>query len=348
MGFLFSIVRFTQAQYEQYLSSDGSGLSFFAKDAEYYYGWATATDVQFYRSGGVVNTESSDWEAWVDLCENLSAIKNDFTARNNLTPYSDDEFWDRDFTYDGAHLYLTFYPYANNRSDAEQQGINWQDVSYTLVLSQPATQGEAGIWCVERWYDTTYGNLYIEFPATSQPAAAYYAVLQKAADTGTDTALLDPVSAAVSFAKTKFDYATVTVDSFSPVNGEPAGNVLRRFNVVFDDMGTLQKLTNESGKSYLSKAYGVPSYYNGPLSNYTGSSLYPILWIIAQAPSSISGNAVICRNSGGEKTLTFYKQDSLLCVETDGTQRWYKPAYPYNKSPYDRMLSYYEEFQAAE
>ena len=46
-GFIFSIVRYTQAQYEQFLCSDGSGQSFFAKDNTYYYGWIVPTDVQF-------------------------------------------------------------------------------------------------------------------------------------------------------------------------------------------------------------------------------------------------------------------------------------------------------------
>lgn len=221
MGFLFSIVRYTQAQYEQFLCSDGSGLNFFAKDDTYYYGWETFTDVQFYRSGNMtINTESDDWKAWATLYDSLSVIKGDFITRNRLTAYSDDEFRNKEFTYDGAHLYLTYYPYYAYQSAAEQQGFNWKDKAYTLVLSQPVIQGEKGIWCVERWYDDN-SSFYYEFPYESgQSATECYAALQSAADTGADTSSLDPVQAALKFVKTRFDHKLATADSFAPIEGE--------------------------------------------------------------------------------------------------------------------------------
>ena len=72
------------------------------------------------------------------------------------------------------------------------------DTAYTLVLSQPATQGEEGIWCVDRWVDQN-GTRYLVVPETDQPMDDYYAALQDACDAGERPDLLDPVAVALDF-----------------------------------------------------------------------------------------------------------------------------------------------------
>lgn len=338
-GYLFGICRYTQAQYESYLCSDGSGLSFFAKDDTYYYGHTFATDVQFYRSG-IKSYEEDVFAPWTELTEQVDGILGDFITRNGLTTYSDNEFWNRDFTYDGEHRYVTYYPYyAVNGS---------RNSSYTLVLSQPAKRGEGGIWCVERWYDNDYGNLYYYFPSwnnsTGLGAAEYYARLQTECDNGHRPGLLDPVQAAMEFATEHFGHTPV-LDSFTVIDGEPAGSVLRLCNQVFDDMGTLQAAALSSDGTHMElDKQEIPDYYDMPFSSYTGSGLYPIIWLHAEEPTSLSGNVVYCRNADETKLLAFYEQDSLLSVNVDGTKQWFKPAYSYDRSPYDRMFSFYEEF----
>jgi beta-lactamase regulating signal transducer with metallopeptidase domain len=342
MGFIFSLARYTQAQYEQFLASDGSGQSFFAKDDTYYYGWFTATDVQFYRSDNDIDLESDDWKAWEALCDKCADIKTDFIARNHLTPYSDSEFWEKEFTWDGAHLFLSYYPYYAYPDTAGAQGFTWQDVAYTLVLSQPAAQGDQGIWCVERWYDEN-GSLYYVFPRdTAESAAEYYAALQSVADSGGDPALATPENAALAFAKDYFDHTAATKDSFRRIEGQVAGNVWCLSNQVLDDMGTLQaSILDASGNSDDQEALEVPDYQT-PFS--TPTSLYAYIWLKAEAPDRITGGVVYCRNSDGSKTIAFYEQDRLLCINADGTEQWFKPAYPYSNSPYDGMLGRYEEF----
>lgn len=169
-GFLFDIVRYTPAQHEQYLCSDGSGLTFFAKDDTYYYGHGYATDVQFYCSD--IDTYSEDpFAPWTELTDAVDGIMDDFISRNDLTAYSDHEFWGREITCDGAPVYVAYYPYYSINGS--------KDARYTLVLSQPAVQGDGGIWCVERWYDSN-GLLYYYFPYWNNlPAAEYYAAQQK-------------------------------------------------------------------------------------------------------------------------------------------------------------------------
>ena len=79
-GLLFRVVRYTEAQYEQFLSSDHSGQGFFAKDDAHYYGFSSPTDVQ----------APYDWEAYQELASSLKDfIKTDFTKRNRLTAHDD-------------------------------------------------------------------------------------------------------------------------------------------------------------------------------------------------------------------------------------------------------------------
>jgi hypothetical protein len=193
MGLLFSIVRYTEAQYEQFLASDGSGLRFFAKDDRYYYGFMFPTDMQAY-----------DYELYAQLLESLrDFIESDFLKRNRLTPYDDSEFFGRTYTYDGEHVFMKYYPYyvVNGKKDEV----------WTLCLSQPVKQGEGGIWCVERWRDQ-YGNIYPYFPdADGVPSGEYYAALQAGEDARRQdpqfdlkTSWFDPEYAALQFIKEVF------------------------------------------------------------------------------------------------------------------------------------------------
>jgi hypothetical protein len=187
-GYLFSIARYTRAQYEQYLGSDGSDQSFFAKDDNYYYGWFVPTDVQFYRTGGTISTESDDWKVWTELKEKCGEIRGDFIARNCLTAYSDSEFMGREFTYEGAHRYLTYYPYYAYQNAAAQQGFGWKDIplhARSLSARRAGRTGHSGVWSAVR--QLTPASIY-EFPdATDRCAADYYTDLQSAADRGEDT-----------------------------------------------------------------------------------------------------------------------------------------------------------------
>ena len=149
------------------MQTDGSGISFYARDDQWYYGFSFATDVQ----------APDDQEAFAQLLSELGEyVKYDMITRNNLTPYSDDEFFERPYTYDSPHIILNYYPYYAYDGSKEEV--------WTLTLSQPARQGLGGIWCVERWTDSN-GNVYPYFPdANGIPAAEYYAEIQARCDSG--------------------------------------------------------------------------------------------------------------------------------------------------------------------
>jgi hypothetical protein len=214
MGFLFSIARYTAAQYEQFLTSDGSGRSFFARDDTHYYGFFYPTDVQ----------APDDYAAYEELFLSLGDfVRSDFIRRNRLTAYSDDEFFGRTYTYDGEHVFIKYYPYyAVNGS---------KDEVWTLYLSQPVKQGDGGIWCVERWRDQ-YGNVYPYFPdGDGVPSREYYAALQREADAQRQdplfdpkTSLFDPEHVALEFVERVFGHAPSATGSLERAenSGTPA------------------------------------------------------------------------------------------------------------------------------
>lgn len=84
MGWLFTILRWDQAQYQQYLTEDGSGVDVFGKDDSNYYVCLQATDSTFYPTGNM-----EDQQRWEVLYTNLrEEVKADCIARNQLESLS--------------------------------------------------------------------------------------------------------------------------------------------------------------------------------------------------------------------------------------------------------------------
>ena len=77
-GWLFSLVRCDFDQYMEALEADIPGLDFFARDDNWFYGWATPTDVRLYRQGTVTEEDSAQWEQALAVS---GLVKSDFIAR---------------------------------------------------------------------------------------------------------------------------------------------------------------------------------------------------------------------------------------------------------------------------
>ena len=119
-----------------------------------------------------------------------------------------------DFSYTGIHRDVTYYP------DAPADGSEFDESTaraYTIVLAQPVTQGEGGIWCVERWYDDK-GERHFVLPDTDLPAEEFYAQCQEQADetgsTGSPWADLD-----INWVLLNFVTDTFQVSNFSSRGG---------------------------------------------------------------------------------------------------------------------------------
>ena len=190
IGFLWGFCELDEATFQDHLAFEPPGSTLFAKKDGLYYAYLYPTDVQFYRSGDLADATAEDWAQWEMLNTLGAEVCRDFIERNELEPCSARDFYDRPFTWDGANAYVQYYPYYT--FDGSKREFD------TLVLSQPARQGEGGIWCVERVYDV-YGTPSLHFPDGDIPAAEYYAALQAECDAGLHSELLTPLGAAGHF-----------------------------------------------------------------------------------------------------------------------------------------------------
>lgn len=327
MGFLFSFFRYDQVGYEQnYLAvHGGEGQTIFARDGEWYYGMAYPTDVQFFTADGDQDTGSADYQRWEYVRSRIPDIQADFIVRNGLTPYNGAEL-DRPFLWTGEHRYVEVHSadYA---------------VSLTLLLSQPVTQGSGGIWCVEGSFDNNYGSWSRELPyGIEVTVAEYYADLQAQVDQGHRPGLLDPVQAAREWYQEKYEAETLDGLTFTLMEGEPAGDLGSTIGRVTGQTGTLESLfylDGDPGSSEGRLAFHDPEFLSGEVRWY----LQTFVWMEGQGPETIEGEAVRYQTESGDEFL-FLEEDGLLRITIGGEVFWYRPAYAYQVSPYDKMLSY--------
>lgn len=326
MGFLFSFFRYDQVGYEQnYLAvHGGTGQTIFARDGEWYYGMAYPTDVQFYTADGDQDTDSADYRRWEYVCSRIPDIQADFIVRNGLTPYDGGAELNQPFLWEGEHRYVEVHSadYA---------------VSLTLLLSQPVTQGSGGIWCVEGSFENNYGGWGRELPYGIQVTAAeYYADLQAQVDQGHRPGLLDPVQAAMDWYREKYDAETLDGLTFTLMEGEPAGDLWSTIGQVAGQAGTLESLfylDGDPGSSEGRLAFHNPEFLSGEVRWY----LQTFVWMEGQGPETIEGEAVRYQTESGDELL-FLEEDGLLRITIGDAVSWYRPAYAYQVSPYDKML----------
>lgn len=326
MGFLFSFFRYDQVGYEQnYLAvHGGTGQTIFARDGEWYYGMAYPTDVQFYTADGDQDTDSADYRRWEYVCSRIPDIQADFIVRNGLTPYDGGAELNQPFLWEGEHRYVEVHSadYA---------------VSLTLLLSQPVTQGSGGIWCVEGSFENNYGGWGRELPYGIQVTAAeYYADLQAQVDQGHRPGLLDPVQAAMDWYREKYDAETLDGLTFTLMEGEPAGDLWSTIGQVAGQAGTLESLfylDGDPGSSEGRLAFHDPEFLSGEVRWY----LQTFVWMEGQGPETIEGEAVRYQTESGDELL-FLEEDGLLRITIGDAVSWYRPAYAYQVSPYDKML----------
>lgn len=194
-GWLCTVARLDRIGFEDWASSAESGMTLFAKDENgIYYLMMRPTDVRLYRAGDRFDDAGLDeWETlnvWAD------ALGGEIVARSGLTPYDAADLFTEDYTYGGEHVEL------GCRFPGELKDL------VILVLSQPARQGEGGLWCVERYHEVyseyDFTDTHLVFPAAlgvDMTAEDYYAQLQEECDAGQHPELLTPQGAALDYAR---------------------------------------------------------------------------------------------------------------------------------------------------
>lgn len=348
-SWIFSLVRWDQVRYEQeYLRTQGAlggmsyfardeatrkGLSFFARDDRWYYGWAASTAERSPRSD-LSNAQVAE-ESWRALCQALkNAVPSDFIARNGLTPYSDGEWFGRDFIWAGEHHYAS-YQTADGTT------------SLTLILSQPARRGKGGIWCVEGWVEHLgpYFNRYYELPETQEETAvAYYARLQAEVDQGHRPGLLDPVQAALEWLQGRgYDPSCgVTL-----LEGTPGGNVYGRMSALMKQTSTLARVVFVDGEETNRQVRVRPAdryiSYGGESMPLVIPVLEARLYSVAQAPAVLEGEGVVYTTHTGDRLI--FLSGGLIGIEQEGTCSWYTTTYDYDPTPYQTMLATWQGWE---
>lgn len=315
MGWLFTLARWDQAQYEQYLVSDGSGVDLFACKDGWYYVRFHPTDVRFYSDSQDQATLEEQSKAWETLNTRLpEEVCPDFIARNGLEAYDASMYFHDGCLWDSQHHYVYF------------RTGDWSE-SITLLLSQPAKQGAGGIWCVEGWMDNNYGTRYLVLPRdTSTTAADYYTQLQQQADGGHVTGLLDPLSAAMEWLDQQgYDVGAGHVEL---LEGDPAWNIYdREMSPILAGSSPARTLTYENGQETDVETFRVIDY---------STSLWVRAWVKAQAPAALNGKAVTCTDQNGD-SLIFLEEGGLVGISKGGQTSWYISAYDNAPSPYEVM-----------
>lgn len=198
VGWLCSIVRLDRIGFEKWISDDTTGSSVFAvDDAGRYYLISRPTDVTLYRHGMDDGGVPEDLGGWNDLNTwTYEQLPLSITGRNGLTAYNASDLFEADYTYGGEHVEL------GCRFPGEPMDL------VVLSISQPARQGEGGVWCVERirevYSDYNFTDIHLVFPAVlgfDMTAADYYETLQAECDAGEHPELLTPAGAALDYAR---------------------------------------------------------------------------------------------------------------------------------------------------
>ena len=200
-GMLCILSRLDRIGFEDWLSSSGPdmGEHLFARDGENaFYLVSYPTDVRIYRAGGTNRPaeEIEGLDSWIELNDWAEALPGEIAALNGLTAYDASELFAADYTYAGEHAELGY------RVPGDPMDL------ILLELSQPAAQGEGGVWCVERvryvYSDYNFTDTQLVFPVAlgaDETAADYYARLQAECDAGQHPELLTPQGAALDYAR---------------------------------------------------------------------------------------------------------------------------------------------------
>lgn len=210
-GWLMTVYELDQGGFEECFVDnwDGSGWYCGAKIGELYYATLVPTDVNF-----PLEKEEQYHEAQSAL---MDWVWETIRAQEGAKDFDCDEYLNRQYYHSGCnYMDVTYWPYkAVNGST---------DVAWTLRMVQPVTQGEGGVWGVERIFyedgenhpirpnvDSLDPGAYLE----DRSADNYYRRLQTAVDNGYEPWALDPVEVLLRFVRETFAHENVTADCFS-------------------------------------------------------------------------------------------------------------------------------------
>lgn len=331
LGELWCVVRADEYEFEQRYGNP-NGSVWLGQDGEYRYCYDSPDDAAF------ADGYQAEYETLAE--EVLDWLQSLFQADESIVPLdlSDTPFVD-DFSYSGNHIDVTVWPYGDSDDP---------DAPYwTLVLSQPATQGDGGIWCVERAFYTDENGvqptMYV-LPETDLTAAEYYAQLQAQADAGevfsSTTAGYDEGNTAVNFV-----YQWLELDSAGIGYGEmySAGKGASRDDIgpaitgtdaamqaqeLYDTIVGMGRLSTFQKDFYLEVDDGgevtrlLIGQMNGPNVNHTGDFMLGFTWETSFMGQSPSGISITIQSADGDSWIQCWENSDLVLLHQDGEDVW--------------------------
>ena len=344
-GQLCYVRQLTGGQFEDaYLSSYlVTSQRFPGQDGQFFYEVCSPSDMPF--SDATIADVEGLYEIYDILYDWLDGI---FAADPAISPIdlSATPFVD-DFSYGGNHMDVTIYPYNDPENpDAE---------TWTLVLSQPVTQGEGGIWCAERlYYGAMDADPFYILPDTDLTAADYYAQLQAQADAGQavdcSTTPLSVYGVTTRYFIDQLDnYFATYGDVYSANKGAaradgmgaaitgansgsftPADQAKKLYAAI---VGTTSNLdftmeVDDGGVTKISFSGGAVGNDGGWCTNYTGNYLADFDWNTVFSDRAPSGSSLTMTSDDGQTWLRCWSDSDLVLLHQDGADSWMTAAPP--------------------
>ena len=335
-GRLCYVRQLTDGQFEDAYLSSCLGISqrFPGRDGQFFYEVCSPSDVPF--SDTVYADLEGVYEILYGWLDGIFAADPAISPIDlSATPFVDD------FSYGGNHMDVTIYPY----NDPENPDAK----TWTLVLSQPVTQGEGGIWCAERLY---YGGTDTEphyiLPDTDLTAADYYAQLQAQADGGqavdSSIAALSPDDVPVRYFTDRLNsYSAAYSDVYSADKGAsradgmgaaitgpvtPADQAKNLYAAIAGDT-TPRPFTMEVDDGGVTRV-DVPGAGEAVSWNsaYTGNYLSDFDWQVSFSGRAPSGASLTMTSDDGQRWLRCWSGSDLVLLHQDGGDTWMTAAPP--------------------
>ena len=341
-GRLCYVRQLTDGQFEDAYLSSCLGISqrFPGRDGQFFYEVCSPSDVPF--SDSVYAELEGVYDILYGWLDGIFAADPAISPIDlSATPFVDD------FSYGGNHMDVTIYPY----NDPENPDAK----TWTLVLSQPVTQGEGGIWCAERLY---YGGTDTEphyiLPDTDLTAAEYYAQLQAQADGGQavdcSTAALSPDDVTARYFTDRLNsYSAAYSDVYSAdkgasradgmgaaITGANSGSFTpadQAKNLYAAIVGTTSDLdftieVDDGGVTKVSFSGAAPGDSGGWCTNYAGNYLAGFDWNTVFSDRAPSGSSLTMTSADGQTWLRCWSDSNLVLLHQDGADSWMTAAPP--------------------
>lgn len=340
-GWLHTVWRWDQAEFEDWLYGDAPGTEVFARDAEHYYAMIWPTSVQ---------VEQTDWARFSAAQEAIGEYaRRQVLSTQGVEPYDPSELRQREYLWEGrTYTDVAYWPYKNITGDTENS-------VWIIRLVQLATDGPGGVWIPERYQvidaQVNPTPQHIKPDTGGLSVTEYAAQLQLMADQGEADWATDPVQVCLRYAQRNFGHNNVTADCFTR-DGTYIQDVVNRtlpseeelaVQAVMDGIANAQGtsfellVSAEAGRSGPSYTYQV----EGPLDNwltygmraFSGYGGYTWEKLTALPEGAADGDTLIIQAADSLNCVWAYSKSNVIIIRTQDNQMEYYMAHDRGGDP---------------